>query len=128
MPFLCLNINLYQNPITNGKSIAVHISWLLSVHMISYNIDIRQYNLKYVEHQEETASEILFRWVIHILPDFHISSESDILTNLGYNGPDVKKVQGKYLLSLHKWCVTHLINAALVESFGTTEHKSMSKT
>ena len=58
---------------------------------------------------------------------FNINPVVDILTTSDDSVSDVKKVQETYFLSLREWCVSHLINAALVESFGTSEHKPMPK-
>jgi hypothetical protein len=127
IPFLSFNLDLYQNSIQNTKYIALRISWDLRGSQYSRNLAIREYNPSYHEREEEQASELLNKWTRAILGEFGIDFFRDVLTGSGDSGSDVKRAMEVLLGTLREWCVSHLINLALVDAFGTSVDLRKSK-
>jgi hypothetical protein len=52
--------------------------------------------------------------------EFGIDFFRGVLTGSGDSGSDVKRAMEVLLGTLREWCVSHLINLALVDAFGTS--------
>jgi len=127
LPFMSLNLDLYQNSIQNKKYLCLRISYDFNGCQMSRNIAMREYSPSYLEREKEQASALLWKWVEAILLQFGINDATDILTGSGDSGSDVKRVMDVLMEAFREWCVSHLINLALVDAFGTSVDKKNSK-
>jgi hypothetical protein len=80
---------------------------------------MRGYNPDYAERNSLQASDLLHTWTKGILLEFGIDISTWVLTGSGDSGSDVKRAMDKLMEALREWCVSHLINLALVDAFGT---------
>jgi hypothetical protein len=126
MPFICVNLDLYQDPRQNKKYMALRISWVdgVSAKLKSRLIGARHYNPTYREKNEQQASSLLAKWYKVVVGDFDITDDM-VLGGSGDHGSDVKKVMedhcGKH--GCQEWCISHMVNVAFQEAFGTCNDK-----
>jgi hypothetical protein len=125
IPFLSAYIDLYQNSVTSQKYVAVSISWVLNGQLHTPNLAIRDYSPSYNERNTEAASELLKKWSLKVFADFKISDD-DLFGGAFDAGSDVKKASGLMEL-MAEWCCGHLLNRALIDSFGADIDKRKSK-
>jgi hypothetical protein len=94
MPFVCVNLDLYQDPKQNKKYMAIRISWVDTVEsrLVSRLIGARHYNPSYQEKQQLKASLILAKWYKAVMYGDYGISDDMVLGGSGDHGSDVKKV------------------------------------
>ena len=130
MPFVNFYLDLYQDPIQNKKYIGVHISMThpKTCVTVSYMLAARAYSPSFAERNEEEASWLIYDWELVIFDDFGIK-EDYLLAASEDSGSDVKRAMDIHFETniLREWCISHLINRALVDAFGTCEGKNNSK-
>lgn len=130
LPFLSINIDLYQNKVSNQKYIAIRVSWSQKGTVMSYNLAIREYSPTFAERQTQQASELLVDWTRAVLDEFHLkanASENDFLTGSGDSGSDVKRAMDVLLGIMREWCVSHLLHRLLLDGYGASVDKKDSK-
>jgi hypothetical protein len=127
MPFVSVNLDLYQDPRQNKKYMAIRISWVdvTNIRLKSRLIAARHYNPTYHEKQSMKASSLLAKWYKAVVEtEYRISSEM-VLGGTGDGGPDVKKVMREHVGNhgFQEWCISHMLNCAFVEAFGVSVDK-----
>ena len=123
LPFLCLNLDLYQNKISGDKYIGLRVSWSWSGKLFSRNLSMRWYNPSFADKENvKDATELLYKWSMGVLAEFGIVEQEHIFTSSGDGGSDVKKLMQKSIKAMREWCISHLLNVAMVDAFGTNPH------
>jgi hypothetical protein len=127
MPFICVNLDLYQDPKQNKKYMAIRISWVdaVSCKLVSRLVGARHYNPTFQEKNESRASDVLAKWYKSVLLDDYRISDDMVLGGSGDHGSDVKKVMREHCGThgFQEWCISHMLNVALIEAFGTSHDK-----
>jgi hypothetical protein len=127
MPFVLINLDLYQDPRQNKKYMAIRISWVdvASVRLKSHLIAARHYNPTYCEKQSTRASTLLAKWYKAVVEAEYKISNGMVLGGTGDGGPDVKKVM-KEQCGTHgfqEWCISHMLNCVFIEAFCSSVDK-----
>jgi hypothetical protein len=127
MPFVCVNLDLYQDPKQNKKYMAVRISWVdgVSAKLKSRLIGARHYNPSYQEKNSTMASTLLSQWYkAVVVRDFGITDDM-VLGGSGDHGSDVKKVMREHCGThgFQEWCISHMLNVCFHDAFGTCNDK-----
>jgi hypothetical protein len=127
MPFVCVNLDLYQDPRQNKKYMAIRISWVdpVSVRLKSRLIAARHYNPTYQEKQSVRASSLLAKWYKAVVASEYNIADGMVLGGTGDGGSDVKKVMKEHcgLHGFQEWCISHMLNCAFAEAFGVSVDK-----
>jgi hypothetical protein len=131
MPFVCVNLDLYQDPKQNKKYMAIRISWVDTVDskLVSRLIGARHYNPSYQEKQESKASLILAKWYKAVMFGDYGISDDMVLGGSGDHGSDIKKVMREHCGThgFQEWCISHMLNVAFMDAFGTSTDKVSSR-
>jgi hypothetical protein len=90
VPFLSISLDLIQNAVQNKKLIGVRVSYILGSAMKSWNLAVRGYNTTEKEIVDGKASALLVTRVCHILKEYDIDPEEDVLTSCTDSRSDVK--------------------------------------
>ena len=80
IPFMSLNLDLYQNKFNNMKFLALRLSWLRRSSSHSYNLAIRRYAPTIEERNNHQASDNLFSWARGVLQEFDIELSAHVLS------------------------------------------------
>ena len=119
IPFMSLNLDLYQNKFNNMKFLALRLSWLRRSSSHSYNLAIRRYAPTIEERNNHQASDNLFSWARGVLREFDIELSAHVLTGNSDSGSDVKRCIEVVMALMREWCISHLCHLSLVDAFGT---------
>jgi len=87
---LSISLDLIQNAVQNKKLIGVRVSYILGSAMKSWNLAVRGYNTTEKEIVDGKASALLVTRVCHILKEYDIDPEEDVLTSCTDSRSDVK--------------------------------------
>jgi hypothetical protein len=91
IPFMSVSLDLIQNAVQNKNLIGIRVSYILGSDMKSWNLAVRGYNPTEKEIKEGKASILLVILLQHILREYDIDLEEDILTSCIDSGSDVKR-------------------------------------
>jgi hypothetical protein len=127
MPFVCVNLDLYQDPRQNKKYMAIRISWVdtVAAKLLSRLIGACHYNPTYQERCASKASAILAKWYRSVMTEDYDITDDMVLGGTGDHGSDVKKVMREHCGThgFQEWCISHMLNCAFVEAFGVSVDK-----
>jgi hypothetical protein len=127
MPFVCVNLDLYQDPRQNKKYMAIRISWVdtVAAKLLSRLIGACHYNPTYQERCASKASAILAKWYRSVMTEDYDITDDMVLGGTGDHGSDVKKVMREHCGThgFQEWCISHMLNCAFQDSFGTCTDK-----
>jgi hypothetical protein len=131
MPFVSVNLDLYQDPRQNKKYIAIRISWVdgVSGKLVSRLIAARHYNPTYQEKSETQASALLAKWYKSIVESEYRITEDMVLGGTGDHGSDVKKVMKEHCGThgFQEWCISHMLNVVFKDAYGVCNDKEATK-
>ena len=85
-----------------------------------YDLAVRVFDPSSRERDSERISTLLAIWTNRVLQEYGLSAE-DFVTATSDAGSDVKRLLENCLKVPREWCVAHIINCALVESFSKLE-------
>jgi hypothetical protein len=121
MPFVCVNLDLYQDPRQNKKYMAVRVSWVDAVagRLVSRLIAARLYNPSYQEKQSTKATALLAKWYRSVTAEYRVTDQM-VLGGTGDHGSDVKKVMREYCgeSGFQEWCISHMLGCCFNDAFG----------
>jgi hypothetical protein len=122
VPFISMNLDLYQDPRQNLKYMAIRMSWVdgVSCKLVSRLIAARHYNPTYQERYSAMASTLLASWFKSIVNTEYKITDEMILGASGDHGSDVKKVLREHcgLYGFEEWCISHMLNVVFLDAFG----------
>lgn len=127
IPFVALNIDLYQHPRQNKKYLALRTTWTFAGAIESFNLAVRGYSPSFEERRQQQASDLLKDWTDAVLLEFGIDREKHVLSATSDSGSDVRRALDTSASLLREWCLAHLMNLCLVDAFGMSLNPNKSK-
>ena len=123
LPSFHLNVDLWTAKSSHLKYIGVRIFF------VDQHFNFATYLLAVRAYQPSTAladmvnrsSDILLLWVRGVLQEYNLR-EKDLASSTTDAGSDIKRLCDVLLPCPWDWCMSHLLNVALVEAFGTSLH------
>jgi hypothetical protein len=126
MPFVAVNLDLYQDPRQNKKYMAIRISWVDAAggRLMSCLIAARLYNPTYQEKYTTRASTLLAKWYRSVVAEYNVT-EQMVIGGTGDHGSDVKKVMREYCGSngFQEWCISHMLGCCFNDAFGLAHER-----
>lgn len=123
LPFLHFSADMYKNKVLNQKFYGARVSYvdIESKTVKGFNLAVRVFNPSITMRDKGRVSDIMAKLTNSILSSFDIKPEQ-ILTATSDAGSDVKRLMSKCLDKPSEWCLAHLLNCALVDAFGSSQH------
>ena len=82
---------------------------------------VKVFNPSSVMRDSGRLSDILLQWVKDVLNEFGMQV-TDLMSATTDAGSDIKRMSSSLIGCHWDWCMSHLLNCALVEAFGTSLH------
>lgn len=127
LPFVSFNIDLYRNKFSKTKYFASRFSFNIGRDRHSFNLGIRGFTPTYLQRTSMSASDLLTLWLKDVCEIFGLDIDADILSMSGDHGSDVASTMKKITNGLDEWCVSHLLDRAGRDAFGTSVDAAKSK-
>lgn len=121
------NLDLWKSKVSNDKYIGVRLYFIDELwEYVTENIAVKLYKPSATVRGEEAASKLVLAFYEAVLDEVGLDL-TDLCANTADSGPDVKRALNVLAERPYVWCNAHLVNCALLESFGVTKEKDKSK-
>ena len=127
LPAFHLNVDLWTCKVSGGKFLGIR-SYFIDRNF-NYNgrlLAVKPFNPSTAVRNSARVSDILFIWVKDVLHEFNLSP-ADFMSATTDSGGDIQRLGNVVMGCKWDWCLSHLLNCALVEAFGTSVDPALSK-
>ena len=127
LPAFHLNVDLWTCKVSGGKFLGIRCYFI--DRNFNYNgrlLAVKPFNPSTAVRTSARVSDILFIWVKDVLFEFNLYP-SDFMSATTDSGGDIARLGNVVMGCKWDWCLSHLLNCALVESFGTSVDPALSK-
>ena len=127
LPAFHLNVDLWTCKVSGGKFLGIRAYFI--DRNFNYNgrlLAVKPFNPSTAVRSSARVSDILFIWVKDVLHEFNLSP-ADFMSATTDSGGDIQRLGNVVMGCKWDWCLSHLLNCALVEAFGTSVDPALSK-
>lgn len=125
VPCMHLNADLYTSKMLQTKFFGVRVAFtdVKTLSMKAINLGVKEVNPDSEERDLFIHnSDLLSVYLKEILDEYGLSL-NDIVSATTDNGSDIKRLMEKTIERPREWCIAHLLNCVLVDSFGVSQHE-----